>query len=402
MKNSVIKIIFVYLIYLQVISIYIGYDIDVVKVFKFSLFQLGLLPAIALVFFESFKYFKKQHKDPNKLVIKLIAIYSAYQIFIILPLTYYQANIKVTELYWQLMPRLYFLLVPFIYWFVIPQYKKITTPINWISYSSIVLLFLSFYNYLNNVYFVTNTGDLRLVSGVAGMIYAFTLFTSLSLFSHSKNKPIIIAVSLIGFVFANHRSAYVMLGLMLLLSIFVGLVNREKIKFKLKTVFVSVLIIIVLLISLSQIPLIKENFTGRITSVFDVTDSNAQDRLLRWGLAFTYFLSNPINGSMLENKYYGDDVFLREAYPPHNFVLEILPTQGIVGLLFILVIFFYIIKLGYRNKSDNISYQMFLVVVFYILYSLMNVTFLNDWNILILVFSSAMILYRNKQLQNAE
>jgi O-antigen ligase len=401
MMKIISKIIFIYFIYLQVLSIYVGYEIEEVKIFKFSLFQLGILPALALVFFELFKYFKKSNVDPNKFVIKLIAYYSLYQVLILLPISYFESDIAIYNLFRNLMQRLFFLLIPFIYWFVLPNYKYIKTPINWVAYSSILLLILSFYNYVNGIYTVTNTGELRLVAGVAAMLFVFTLVTSFSLFSRNKNNLILISVALIGLVFVNHRSAYLMLGILFFLSIIISMVNTKRIKFKFSKVVVSVIIIILLVIPLSQIPLIKENFTGRIASSFDTTDPNALDRMMRWGLSFSYFLDNPINGSKLENKYYADDEMLKEFYEPHNFVFEILSTQGIVGFIFISLILFYILIVGYRNKNDNITYQMFLVVIFYILYSLVNVTILNSWNILILVFSSAVILYRNKlQLNN--
>lgn len=393
--NFISRLIFIYLILLQVISIYVGYDLDNVKILKLSLFQLAFLPSLVLVFAKSFKYFRKNAEETNGTVIKLIIYYSVYQIFIILPLTYFQNAISPTELFYQLMPRLYFLLIPFIYWYVLPAYKNISTPINLIAYSSILLLLLSFYNYLNGIYSVTNTGELRLVAGVSAMLYAFTLVTSFSIFSHRKNVPLLILVSLIGFVFVNHRSAYVMLGLLLLLSIFISVLNKKQVKVKFRRILISGLLVIIFLIPLSQVQFIKENFTGRIASSFDFSDPNAMDRFIRWGLSFSYFLENPINGSMLTNKYYADDEMLREIYAPHNFIFELLSTQGVVGFSMIMIILLKILFIAFKNKSDPISIQMFLVIVFYLLFSLFNVTILNNWNVLILMFSSAVVLYRN-------
>ncbi len=399
--RTISKFIFIYFVILQVISIYVGYEIDRIRIIKFSLFQIAFLPSIILVFLETFKYFKKGDIDENKKLIKIIIYYTMYQILVILPLSYIQFGLKPGEIFYQIIPRMYFLLIPFIYWFVVPLYKNINTPIKVIAYSSVPLLILSLYNYINGIYMVTNTGELRLVSGVAAIIFVFTLVTSFSIFSHTKNNVALIAVSLIGLVFVNHRSAYLMLGFVLILSIFISVINTQKNKIKFSRIGASFVIIILLLIPLSQIPLIKENFTGRIMTAFDVEDPNARDRMMRWGLSFAYFLENPVNGSMLMNTYYAVDEFRREQdlYPPHNFIFEILSTQGIVGLLFISFTLYNILRIGYRNKSDPISIQMLLILIFYILYSLLNVTFLNTWNLLVLVFSSAIILARNKQLE---
>jgi len=400
MKYVFSKFIFIFLILFSIISFYIGYDIDKIKIWKIGLFQLGLLPAVMSVFFKLPRYLMGRYYDPNKYVIKMIVLYTLYQIIVILPLTYIESNLTIGDLYWSIMPRLYFLLIPFIYWFVLPSYNNPKVPINWIAYSSIILVILILYNYSNGIYSLTNTGELRLVSGTAAMLFAFTLITKFSLFSHDKNNPLLIAISMIGFVFVNHRSAYIMLGVILLLSIFIGLISANTRKLILGKVFVSLIIILLLLITLSQIPMIRDNFIGRVESSFDVEDKNAVDRMTRWEYSFNYFLENPINGSKLENKFYADNEELSEFYAPHNFVFEILSTQGIVGFIFISLILFNILKIGYRNKNDNISNQMFLVVIFYILFSLMNVTILNSWNILILVFSSAVILYRNNQLRS--
>lgn len=395
------KILFIYFVLLQIISIHIGYNIDETRViFRLTLFETGFFIALLFLLFRIKNGFVRETNSDNRLIIKIIIIYTIYQLLVIFPLSFYELKLPLTHMLRNLVPRLFFLLIPFIYWLVLPNYKNIKVPIQIIAYSAILLLILSFYNYINGIYIITNTGELRLVSGVAAMLFTYTLVTSFSILSHTKNNIILIAVSLIGLVFVNHRSAYLMLGFILMLSIFISVINTQKNKIKFSRIGASFVIIILLLIPLSQIPLIKENFTGRIATAFDVNDPNAKDRMMRWGLSFSYFLENPINGSKLEKKYYSDDDLLREYYEPHNFIFEILSTQGIVGFIFISFILFSIIKIGYKNRNDNISYQMFLIIIFYILYSLLNVTILNNWNIMILVFPSAVILYRNKQLKN--
>jgi len=365
------------------------------------LFQFAFLPSILLVFLNFRKYFKQEKLENNRIILKTIFLYTIYQVLFILPSSYFQLNLSPGEIFRQLLPRLYFLLIPFIYWFVLPGFKNIKVPVYLISYSAIILMLLSFYNFTINRYMLTSTGDLRLISGVAAMVFAYSLITSFSIFSHSKNNLLLIATSLIGLVFVNHRSAYLAIGVIFIFSLMLNIIGTQKIKMKFSRVAFSLIVILLILIPLSQIPLVKENFTSRITAVFDVEDPNARDRMMRWGLSFAYFLENPINGSKLENKYYADDVLLKEYYAPHNFIFEILSTQGLIGFLFVSILLYLILKLGFKNRKDSISYQMFLIMLFYLFYSLFNVTFLNSWNILILVFSSAMILHRNKQIQDA-
>lgn len=397
MLNKFSILIFIYLILLQVISIYVGYDIDDVRVlFRLTLFETGFVIALFILMIGAIKFFKKETNIHNRLIIKIIFIYVIYQVAIIFPLSVYEANLPLTHLVRNLLPRLFLLLIPFLYWFVIPSFKNNNTPIKWINYSSILLFIIAIYNYTTNTIMITSTGDLRLISGVAAIMFAFTLVTNISLFGANKNNIFYIIISLLGLIFVNHRAAYLGIGFIIILSFFFSLLSN----LNFKKIIYSLLIFSFLFIVSLNIKYVQENFYSRIAASFDYEDHTARDRLIRWGLSFNYFLDNPINGSKLENKYYADDEMLRELYPPHNFIFEILATQGIIGFIFVALLLFYILKLGYINKVDSLSYQMFFVIIFYIFYALLNVTFLNQWNIMILVLPSAMILYRNKLLSN--
>jgi O-antigen ligase/tetratricopeptide (TPR) repeat protein len=77
-------------------------------------------------------------------------------------------------------------------------------------------------------------------------------------------------------------------------------------------------------------------------------DSNSKARLIQWGMALKGFKANPILGVGPENYYViSNTYFNRELYSydyswfdkPHNYLLEVLTTTGIFGLLSYLAIF---------------------------------------------------------------
>jgi len=93
-------------------------------------------------------------------------------------------------------------------------------------------------------------------------------------------------------------------------------------------------------------------------------------------IAFETFLKNPINGTYLTGFYYDFAAVREEFYwRPHNFVIKILSTQGIVGILFIFTIFEIILKIAWNNINDRLSELSFFILIYYILIALKNASF---------------------------
>ena len=134
----------------------------------------------------------------------------------------------------------------------------------------------------------------------------------------------------------------------------------------------------------------------RISESFNVEDENYIDRYEKNSDAFDYFKDNPINGSLFKNIFYEKNTIKKEEmWQPHNSVIAILASQGIVGFIFIFILFFMILKIAYRNRYDNLSYQMMLSSIYYFLFSLANAMFFSISCILLLCFFLSIILYQN-------
>jgi O-antigen ligase len=208
----------------------------------------------------------------------------------------------------------------------------------------------------------------------------------------SKTNPLLVIASIIGLVMANHRSGYLVIGLLVFITILV----RTRKSSLVKMYSGAALLCCVSIVVIWQVPLLRDNFFSRIATSVDLTDQNAEFLLGSWALAAAHFLNNPIIGSGLKNQFYDPSIPLE--FPPHNWVLEVLPTQGVIGFLFYACIFYLVLKIAWTNRNDPVSWQMILAVVFYLAFCLANANFLIKWNICLLAYPCALILYRNKEL----
>ena len=209
-----------------------------------------------------------------------------------------------------------------------------------------------------------------------------------------------ILISIAGMIFANHRSGYISI---FIVFIFTFILNARRRGRKVSYIF-SLIIMILALIAVLQNSFLKDNFLSRISSAFDFNDANYLDRELRNELALENFKENPVNGTLLSGYYYkaGAMSEYQNNWMPHNFIADILSTQGIIGFTFIFSFLFIIIKTGLKNKDDPITISSLNVILYYITFALANVTFLNLTTILIFCLYSALIFKRDKILNYHE
>jgi O-antigen ligase len=386
------KLIIIYFIIIQTLIIWLGVNFYEYRIFRIPLFNIGFILSLFLTLPFLAKILNKKAVDKVDATIKVILYYSIYQLVFILPATFITTGLSFRFLVEALLPRLYFLLIPFFLFYVLP-YLREEKIIRWLNISTIVLVLLAQYNFFQGIYSYTNTGEYRIIAGISALVFTFSIITGFYFFSNNKSKLIYVIFAIIGLVFANHRTAYVGIVFIMLIALYFKMKDKgQRVYGVLSLIFFIILIVLIT----SNTPILRDTFFTRAASSFDIYDNTAQDRFINWIRAWFYFLENPLNGSMLENKFYLDQHMA--SYPPHNFIFELLATQGIIGFMFIAVILYKVIKIGFCNRRDNIIFQMTLMVIYYVFYSLFNVTFLNAWSILILTLSTAIILYRSKIL----
>lgn len=117
--------------------------------------------------------------------------------------------------------------------------------------------------------------------------------------------------------------------------------------------------------------------------VFNLNDSNSQSRLIQWKIALNGFKDKPVLGTGPENyyvpgnKYYDPELYLYDRSwfdKPHNYLLEILVTTGILGFLAYgaaLVFAVWIIWKNYRAQILSLG-EFCLLVAGLVVYQIQN------------------------------
>jgi O-antigen ligase len=349
--------------------------------------------AMLLVYlFIAFTYRKRllQEEGVNRRILLLIAAYVIYQAIVVLPLSYQSTGLPFKSLLRALIGRTYVLIIPFLYWEVLPSYKTFSRFYAPIALSAVVLFFIGTTKLFAGNTAYTNTGQARALWGGSVLLFASVFIVNYFRTKRNLLNLLLMFAMLIGFILANHRSAYLCFAAVFLTYLFI------KGKGSWKMIRNSLIILGAAVGIISQIPTLWDNFIGRVVSSLDTGDENAAGRMIRWFLSFLYFLKNPINGSMLKNEFYSDTDTNPGQYPPHNFIFETLSTQGLTGMLFFVLLIVLVLRTAYRNRNDQYSLQLFLCLLFFLIFSMMNATFFDSWDILMFMVPCAAIMYRNK------
>ncbi len=88
-------------------------------------------------------------------------------------------------------------------------------------------------------------------------------------------------------------------------------------------------------------------------------------------------------------------------FPPHNFVVQLLDTQGIVASLLLFSVFGVSVSIAWRNRRDQTSTAMLAYLTFYLVFCLFNTNIDQFENQALLSVAVAMILHQNRSLQEA-
>ena len=334
---------------------------------------------------------KRECKENNSLIQIMIA-YSLYNFLIILPLSYTLKLETPQALITYSFLNSMIILVPFFLWYVLPAFKKTKDLFYWVDIGVVFMLIFAIRNFLTGNMYVMRSGHVRLLTAVAAMPFAMVLVNHF--FKNKRNvlDLALIAGSLLGIILINFRSAIYFTAVIIVLGSF--MLFRKN--FTKKKVTASILILFSIVFALAQNRMFRENFLSRVEER-SLTDPSMLKRYEGWELALESFSDHPIMGSMQRYGYYR--TVFRDETQPHGFVFEILPTEGIIGLVFYLYVLWTLLRISLKNRDDTLSAKMFLIMLFYVLFSSLNVTLLNRLNFLIFVLTSAIILQRNNVLE---
>src|SRR6185369_16632465 len=122
-----------------------------------------------------------------------------------------------------------------------------------------------------------------------------------------------------------------------------------------------------------------------LTRLFQLRDSNTSARLVQWGVALRGFKDHPLFGVgpenyyIIANKYYNPAIYQFDRSwfdKPHNYLIEVLVTDGALGFTVYLAILVLIAVAFYKGyKSGFLSLMEFVILLAALLaYQIQNLT----------------------------
>ncbi|GEM_PF-1476097 len=364
------------------------------------LFDLLLLLAAVLLAHEVTLEHGQRVPAANRTVLAIVLGYCAYQIAVILPVSVAFHDLEPIAVARQLESRFALILIPFVY-LVGLKYMSPRRLVAWVNTAAMLLALFALYKYATVGIQGEQVGSgafrLRELWGGATLLFGFLILTSLFLQRPNAFAYAMALVGVIGMALTNHRSGYIAL----IVTVPPLLINSRRVARRAAVVLLVVLSAGLLLFAVS--PTARESVIYSLRTMANPTaDRNARDRLDRSRLGWDYFVANPLGDYQWSHRYYL--VHVSDNFEPHNFVIQLLGQQGIVGFAFFAGLIVTTARIGWRNRRrDRMSAVMLAYFAFYLLFCLFNTNLLNVDNILLLIIPVALILARNAALaQDAE
>ena len=362
-----------------------------VSVFPFDV-VLGL-SLLALLVGNAFR-FRPDPVPANRLVVWLCIGYLGYQIFVVLPAAVLFHDLRPVDVLRDQEARLGLILVLVVSGFVL-RYCRPALIVTLFDIAAAALALVVIYRYVaTGGQGIVDMGRYLVREAWVGslLLFGWLFFTSLFYWPMRWWRLALAILAVGGIVLSNHRSGFIALlvafGAQMVVS---GRLTRRVI------LSIAAIAIVGGLVYWGA-PSMRASATYSLRTMLSSTsDATAQDRVVRSRLGLDYFVEHPLGDYIWSHRYYLVNVWY--DFPPHNFVVQLLVTQGIVASL----LFFSIVGLtgaiAWRNRRDGTSAVMFSYLVFYLVVCSFNTTIDQYENVALLPVAVALILHQNRVLR---
>ena len=334
----------------------------------------------------------------NRAVLRLTGVYLLYQLVIVIPVAVIWHGVGPTEAYRLIGARLALVLIPFFY-YVGMRYVRPERLIFFVNAAALALLLYALYRFV----FIGPQGAwengefrLRVLWGGSTLLFGWLAITGLVLQSRPLYTYSMGLAGLLGIVIVNHRSGY----LALLFAMVSYVILSRRISRRLVAVAAAALMGGILLAAAS--PVIRESATYSLTTMLNArADATAEDRVERSALAWDYVRVHPLGDYVWNREYYL--VTLAFPFPPHNWVIYALNTQGWVSAGLLLALVASIMAAGWTVRGrSRLGLAMTVYLVFYLTFCLFNTNFESVENIGLFTMAAALVLHANRAPSSEE
>jgi O-antigen ligase len=357
------------------------------------LFDLLLLAAVLLLLHEIILGHDERIPTSNRTVVFLVMGYCAYQIAVVFPVSVLFHDLDLIEAFRRFEGRLALILIPFLY-LVTLKYTSPRRVVSLVNTAAVILALYVAYRYATVGPVFAGAVRIRELWGGATLLFGFLVLSSLFLLRPGITSYAVAILGLAGMTLVNHRSGYLALFVVGIPLFF----HFRRASSRTAVVLIVVASSAVLLLTLSST--VRESTYHSLQTMLNPNaDQNTRDRVDRSRLGWDYFVAYPLGDFTWNQRYYLVD--LADPFEPHNFVVQLLDEQGIVGFAFFAAIIVTTVRIAWRNRAaDRMSAVMLGYFSFYLLFCLFNTNIIDTPNILLLALPVSLILDRNAALAN--
>ncbi len=363
-----------------------------------SFLDLAFLGGLVLLLAKNALSLRPDNVPANRYILWLCLAYLLYQLVVVFLAAVLLHGLHPIDVFRGMEVRLELILIPAIYGVVL-RYWKVSTIVALVDAVAAALALWVLIRYVTvggQGYYEGDIFRLRAVWGGASFLFAWLVFTSLFYWPTRPWRFLLALLGLAGIVLANHRSGI----LALIAALIVQLVATRGVTKRAVMAFAS--FATVATIVLYAAPSLRANVVYSFSTMLNPNaDPTSIDRLSHAGLAWAYFLVHPLGDFIWNQRYYLVNVGPQEIFPPHNFVVQLLATQGIIASLIYFVIILAVLALAWRNRRDHLSSVMLAYLTFYLVMCLFNANIDLPENVALFFLPVAIVLHQNRQLQNA-
>jgi O-antigen ligase len=357
------------------------------------LFDMLLVATVFLLFSEARSADSQPIPPANRAVVFLVFGYCAYQIAIILPVSVIFHDFDAISVIRDIEDRTALILIPFVY-LVGLKYLTPRRLVLLVNTAAVLLALYAIYKYATVGPIYDSGTRLRELWGGATLLFGFLVLTSIFLSPAGWRSYGAAMLGLAGIALTNHRSGYLAL-LVVVIPLFF---HFRRASMRMVTIVFVVAVAATFVLGYS--PAIRQSAFYSVRTMLDPSaDQTSSDRLDRSKLGLDYFVAHPLGDYAWNQQYYLVDLG-PDAFEPHNFIVQLLDEQGIVGLAMVGAVAFLTVRIGWRNRmADRMSAVMLACLAFYLFFNLFNTNLLNQWNIMLFAVPAGVILARNSTLR---
>jgi hypothetical protein len=360
-----------------------------------STFDLLFFGAVGIFIVVNALGFTPERLPANRIVLALCWTYVGYQVLVVLPAAVLLHDLRPIDVVRMQEVRLSVVLIPIVYTVVL-RYLRADVVIAIFDAAAIALLayvLIQHFTGGDRGYYESGVFRLRVVWGGGILLFGWLLLSSLFYWPTRMWRIGLAGLGLLGIGLANERS-----GLLACATSFVAAMLVMRGVARRALIALALVGVVAVAFYVTASPAVRASVAYSVRTVVNASsDQTAQDRVIRSALGLQYLQNHLLGDYVWTQRFY--DVNLGAAnFVPHNFIVQLLVTQGVIAAGLYFAIIGASLLLAWRNRKDHLTGFTLAYLVFYLTFCLLNANIDLRENVSLFYISVALVLFANRRL----